>query len=598
VFAALFSNLFYVSILLSYSSLVRQTGYSDVFLSRMSNIMFKLILFCFSIGLAQAQDGQLISGSQHHEEHISEGFYQAWGADVTANVARLSAEGKLVTAKAAGTVKFSSPIRAALGRPEFSTWGAVNYIDHNTTLGSITDFQCGTRSYDNANGGHRGTDISGYVLPIVNQAQEGQIVVAAASGVIVSKTDGEPDMNCIGTSNRDVAVTANQVTLQHADGSRTLYLHLKSGTTTPKAVGAAIVAGEYLGVVGSSGYSSGPHLHFEVRGTANEVIDPWAGQCNPTSTGLWLQQEPYYAPQVLAILPAAAPYTANSEVYGSCTDITRDSKPETAYLTGKWHYDAGEAITIHIFVRDLQRNETAVMRLLRPDGSEFSTGTVTLTQANFYSSSLWYFNRTLPANAAAGQYAIEVTVAGVKKSVPFYVGMGKPKLARVYDFYSTSLNHYFRTGNPPEANAVLSGAAGDWKPTLDDVNLLTAGNNLPNTAGVCRFYGHPTIGPNSHFYTGDSNECAALKTIQAQTPSGQPRWNYEELAFNAHLPINGTCPNEAPVPVYRLYNQRAAQNDSNHRLTAKSSVAAQLQFAGWQLEAGGKPVMCAVSRPY
>jgi murein DD-endopeptidase MepM/ murein hydrolase activator NlpD len=52
------------------------------------------------------------------------------------------------------------------------------------------------------------------------------------------------------------------VILDHAKGFSTLYAHLSS---TKVAVGARVRQGEVVGLEGSTGYATGPHLHFEVR---------------------------------------------------------------------------------------------------------------------------------------------------------------------------------------------------------------------------------------------------------------------------------------------------------------------------------------------
>ncbi len=94
---------------------------------------------------------------------------------------------------------------------------------------------------------------------------------------------------------------SNAVVIRHADGTLAHYLHMKNGSVTTKAVGATIAQGEYLGVVGSSGSSTGPHLHFEVRNAANTTpIDPFHGDCN-TSASLWAEQPPYYDSAVIAV---------------------------------------------------------------------------------------------------------------------------------------------------------------------------------------------------------------------------------------------------------------------------------------------------------
>ncbi len=62
----------------------------------------------------------------------------------------------------------------------------------------------------------------------------------------------------------------NLVVVQHRLGYTTWYAHLSAITTS---VGAAVEGGTQVGLVGSTGYSTGPHLHFEVR-RYDTPIDP------------------------------------------------------------------------------------------------------------------------------------------------------------------------------------------------------------------------------------------------------------------------------------------------------------------------------------
>ncbi|WP_432112877.1 peptidoglycan DD-metalloendopeptidase family protein [Streptomyces sp. S1] len=89
-------------------------------------------------------------------------------------------------------------------------------------------------------GGHSGLDIT---------APSGTPVLAAASGRVVA-------INAAGAS------YGNHVVLEHSGGIYTLYAHLSASSVS---TGQQVSAGQKVGLVGSTGNSTGPHLHFEVR---------------------------------------------------------------------------------------------------------------------------------------------------------------------------------------------------------------------------------------------------------------------------------------------------------------------------------------------
>lgn len=60
------------------------------------------------------------------------------------------------------------------------------------------------------------------------------------------------------------------VTVQHKDGYTSLYAHLSELSVNP---GQKVKAGQVIGRVGSTGRSTGPHLHFEWRQNG-KVLDP------------------------------------------------------------------------------------------------------------------------------------------------------------------------------------------------------------------------------------------------------------------------------------------------------------------------------------
>ncbi|MEG2016015.1 MAG: peptidoglycan DD-metalloendopeptidase family protein [Oscillospiraceae bacterium] len=98
--------------------------------------------------------------------------------------------------------------------------------------------------YGPRNGGfHRGMDLSG-------PNASGHLVVAAASGRVTASGWGGP--------------YGNRVIIDHGNGMSTLYAHCLSGSLSV-GVGQYVNAGDAIARVGSTGNSTGPHLHFEVR---------------------------------------------------------------------------------------------------------------------------------------------------------------------------------------------------------------------------------------------------------------------------------------------------------------------------------------------
>lgn len=99
---------------------------------------------------------------------------------------------------------------------------------------------------------HNGVDII---------AKRGTPIFAAASGIVV--TSMCDSYNCDVDGSPKVSGCGWYVKIRHAAGLSTLYCHMQ--TRPMVSVGDRVEAGQQLGVVGSSGNSSGPHLHFEVR---------------------------------------------------------------------------------------------------------------------------------------------------------------------------------------------------------------------------------------------------------------------------------------------------------------------------------------------
>jgi len=172
-------------------------------------------------------------------------------------------------------------------------------------------------------------------------------VVAAAKGVLVYKVDGNFDRRCAFNSSQ-----WNVVYIRHADSLLTWYGHLKKNSVTQKQVGDSIAEGEYLGKVGSSGNSSGPHLHFEVY-DSGQLVDPYAGTCNPGRPSLWKKQHPYFNQDLIRSFCASG-----EPLFPPC--------PQPENLKEDSLFGTSDSVYITNYYRDLKHGDTTQLLLFDP----------------------------------------------------------------------------------------------------------------------------------------------------------------------------------------------------------------------------------------
>lgn len=108
---------------------------------------------------------------------------------------------------------------------------------------------------------HTGLDLAG---------PRGSPIVAAADGVVAVA-----EVSTVGYG--------DHVIIAHANGMLTLYGHLEAMLVKP---GQAVKAGQVIGLLGSTGNSTGPHCHFEVRISGQPVNpEPFLPALAPGATG-------------------------------------------------------------------------------------------------------------------------------------------------------------------------------------------------------------------------------------------------------------------------------------------------------------------------
>ena len=103
-------------------------------------------------------------------------------------------------------------------------------------------------------GGRKSQGIHGYnAIDMANSC--GTPVMASASGdVIIARNFGWN------------AGYGNYIVISHSNGTQTLYAHLNK---TEVSVGWHVVKGQIIGYIGTTGRSTGCHVHFEIRGAKN-----------------------------------------------------------------------------------------------------------------------------------------------------------------------------------------------------------------------------------------------------------------------------------------------------------------------------------------
>lgn len=316
-------------------------------------------------------------------------------AELTANEQQLIESGKIAPADERSVVSFDWPLRAAPALDWNGYAILVNYVDQQLGQGNgLLDYQCNSRTYD----GHYGTDITLWPFPWYLKNNDLVEVVAAEAGDIIGKFDGNFDEQCSWGPNQ----YWNAVYIRHSDGSVAWYGHMKQSSLTSKPIGASVSKGEYLGIVASSGFSSGPHLHFEVYRQQpyqnSNLIDPYAGVCNSTNNeSWWASQQPYWKPTLNALL------THNAVPVHGCP--TPNEMPHFSD-----YFPEGARVYTILYFRDEQQGQVTNLRLRMPNGALAYSWAHTAPAT--YSSSWWWWYWDLPAGAPLGIWQFEATFGG------------------------------------------------------------------------------------------------------------------------------------------------------------------------------------------
>jgi hypothetical protein len=357
-------------------------------------VLLVLIFSHLSAQVAVVEEGLPLTLVTALPNCISPSAYQHIDAQIVSNLASISLPQAYTTGGRAATL-FDLPV--SYTGQDCGYYNISNYVDQNKATGAIQDYRCGQITYD----GHTGTDHSIWPFDLYKMDKDLVQVIAAADGVVLAKNDTSYDRNC-SFNNQE----ANYVILLHADGSTSWYYHLKLHSVTSLAIGSIVPRGTVLGTVGSSGISTGPHLHFEIHAgatSATALIDPYTGSCNSLNTTTRWNSQPDYAPAKLV------------KVFASKHRYQSKSCPTTTYPDESTCYLAGDSLYIYI-MGTMSANTSPSIQITNPSGGTYFTATGSNTT---YRTWVYNWRFVLKGSDPVGLWTATATYAGQTCSYPF-----------------------------------------------------------------------------------------------------------------------------------------------------------------------------------
>ena len=256
-----------------------------------------------------------------------------------------------LSASAAAQLSFPT---SAEDYPEFYV---TAYYDH----GSLTDWNCGSNTYS----GHSGSDFGGGGW---TGMYAGRDIRAAAAGTVTETFDGVDDECSTGDCGGGGGY-GNHVVIQMADGLLSTYGHMTTWSVAV-AVDDVVACGDLLGLMGSSGNSTGPHLHFEIRDSSWNQFDPFEGPCSDTAASMWASQGAYEA---LPEISCGEPADCEPVDLLTCGDVVTSSNDASGSTTGNYFYGCGSEFVYsgpevaYGFVTDLDETVNVTLTGLSAD---------------------------------------------------------------------------------------------------------------------------------------------------------------------------------------------------------------------------------------
>ncbi|MGV3774427.1 MAG: M23 family metallopeptidase [Verrucomicrobiales bacterium] len=140
----------------------------------------------------------------------------------------------------------------------YATWGSLN-VSHDDSYIYGLPYSAG-KTFPVSQGFHgKYSHTAGDCFSIDFKMPVGTPVHAARGGIVV----GVKDDSDKGGGDKKYEWDANYVLIQHTDGTLGHYVHLQKNGSQVK-LGQTVQTGDWIGLSGNTGHSTGPHLHFSV----------------------------------------------------------------------------------------------------------------------------------------------------------------------------------------------------------------------------------------------------------------------------------------------------------------------------------------------
>jgi murein DD-endopeptidase MepM/ murein hydrolase activator NlpD len=243
-------------------------------------------------------------------------------------------------------------LACASGRQRIGFWPQGGLLDRDLYLANTVDLDagdgirdpwCGSRTYDT----HTGEDVT---IRGFREQAIGVPVFAALDGRVRRVQEGQKDTN-FGTQ---TLPWDNHVEIDSGGRQVMIYGHLRRGSVRVEE-GDWVVAGEQIGLTGSSGNSSWPHLHLTMI-VADQPADLWSGPCNATS--FWLTQPPVRTDAF------ARDFTLAAKPFADRADLPWDeARRASSFPLGM------RDLWFHSLLFNAENATSQLVQLVRPDGS-------------------------------------------------------------------------------------------------------------------------------------------------------------------------------------------------------------------------------------